>query len=385
MRARRPPAREGLRHDRVRHERRATQRSGRRRAAVECRDWLLRPPRAMQPAGPAAAAMAARALRRARTPVALTCSSELAAFCRCVRLLRLRRRARVALRGRASGGRGGGGRSGAGCVLESLPDTRLVETHPARTAVAAAPGLGRLAAAFARRMRRPIRHARSVSRRGRGPESALSAVAHPPSCCRPPDAAGSGKLHPAPCESSPRRRLAQAPAVRRAFRAGQAEHVGFREASPARNARPATRSVDLLPRGDPESHPPHTRPMLAGVNETVVFRARGLTKVYRMGEVEVHRAARRRPRPVRAASSSCCSGPRAAASRRCSTSSADSTAPTSGEVRLRGPRSRPRQRDASSPRYRRDHVGFVFQFYNLIPSLTARENVALVTEIAATR
>ena len=33
-------------------------------------------------------------------------------------------------------------------------------------------------------------------------------------------------------------------------------------------------------------------------------------------------------------------------------------------------------------RYRRDHVGFVFQFYNLIPSLTVRENVALVTDIA---
>ena len=33
--------------------------------------------------------------------------------------------------------------------------------------------------------------------------------------------------------------------------------------------------------------------------------------------------------------------------------------------------------------YRRSHVGFVFQFYNLIPSLTARENVALVTEIVA--
>lgn len=39
--------------------------------------------------------------------------------------------------------------------------------------------------------------------------------------------------------------------------------------------------------------------------------------------------------------------------------------------------------DQALTRYRRDHVGFVFQFYNLIPSLTARENVALVTEIAA--
>ncbi len=39
-----------------------------------------------------------------------------------------------------------------------------------------------------------------------------------------------------------------------------------------------------------------------------------------------------------------------------------------------------RERDLT--RYRRDHVGFVFQFYNLVPSLTARENVALVTEVA---
>ena len=38
--------------------------------------------------------------------------------------------------------------------------------------------------------------------------------------------------------------------------------------------------------------------------------------------------------------------------------------------------------EAALTRYRRDHVGFVFQFYNLVPSLTARENVALVTEIA---
>lgn len=38
--------------------------------------------------------------------------------------------------------------------------------------------------------------------------------------------------------------------------------------------------------------------------------------------------------------------------------------------------------DADLTRYRRDHVGFVFQFYNLMPSLTAHENVELVTEIA---
>jgi putative ABC transport system ATP-binding protein len=38
--------------------------------------------------------------------------------------------------------------------------------------------------------------------------------------------------------------------------------------------------------------------------------------------------------------------------------------------------------DAELTRYRREHVGFVFQFYNLIPSLTAAENVALVTDLA---
>jgi putative ABC transport system ATP-binding protein len=41
-----------------------------------------------------------------------------------------------------------------------------------------------------------------------------------------------------------------------------------------------------------------------------------------------------------------------------------------------------RASDKALTAFRRDHVGFVFQFYNLVPSLTARENVALVTEIA---
>lgn len=54
--------------------------------------------------------------------------------------------------------------------------------------------------------------------------------------------------------------------------------------------------------------------------------------------------------------------------------------PTTGSVLYRG-RSLTAASEGELTRYRRKHVGFVFQFYNLIPSLTARENVALVTEI----
>jgi putative ABC transport system ATP-binding protein len=55
--------------------------------------------------------------------------------------------------------------------------------------------------------------------------------------------------------------------------------------------------------------------------------------------------------------------------------------PTGGSLRYRG-WDLGRADEAGLTRYRRDVVGFVFQFYNLIPSLTARENVALITEIA---
>ena len=55
--------------------------------------------------------------------------------------------------------------------------------------------------------------------------------------------------------------------------------------------------------------------------------------------------------------------------------------PTSGEVWFRELQLTAAS-DAGLTLFRRDHVGFVFQFYNLIPSLTARENVMLVTEIA---
>jgi putative ABC transport system ATP-binding protein len=56
--------------------------------------------------------------------------------------------------------------------------------------------------------------------------------------------------------------------------------------------------------------------------------------------------------------------------------------PTSGEVGFLD-HDLSRADESELTRYRREHVGFVFQFYNLIPALTARENVALVTEIAA--
>ncbi|TDK42142.1 ABC transporter ATP-binding protein [Antarcticimicrobium luteum] len=54
---------------------------------------------------------------------------------------------------------------------------------------------------------------------------------------------------------------------------------------------------------------------------------------------------------------------------------------TDGEVFFRD-RDLAAMSDKELTRYRRDHVGFVFQFYNLMPSLTARENVELVTEIS---
>ncbi|MEI6804284.1 MAG: ABC transporter ATP-binding protein [Burkholderiales bacterium] len=56
--------------------------------------------------------------------------------------------------------------------------------------------------------------------------------------------------------------------------------------------------------------------------------------------------------------------------------------PTSGEVQFFDHRL-DRASDNELTRYRREHVGFVFQFYNLIPSLTVQENVALVTDIAS--
>jgi putative ABC transport system ATP-binding protein len=54
--------------------------------------------------------------------------------------------------------------------------------------------------------------------------------------------------------------------------------------------------------------------------------------------------------------------------------------PTAGQIRYHD-HDLARADDDALTRYRREHVGFVFQFYNLIPSLTARENVALVVDL----
>jgi putative ABC transport system ATP-binding protein len=95
--------------------------------------------------------------------------------------------------------------------------------------------------------------------------------------------------------------------------------------------------------------------------DAIVFDIRHLTKIYRMGEVEVHAL-----RDVTL------------------------TLPEGEFVVLLGPSGSGKSTLlniigglAELTAYRRRHVGFVFQFYNLIPSLTARENVALVTEISS--
>jgi len=110
-----------------------------------------------------------------------------------------------------------------------------------------------------------------------------------------------------------------------------------------------------------------------------VFRARGLTKVYRMGEVEVH-ALRGVDLDVYASEFVVLLGPSGSGKSTLLNILGGLDTPTAGSAIWRE-HDLSRAGDAELTRYRRQHVGFVFQFYNLIPSLTARENVALVTEM----
>ena len=113
----------------------------------------------------------------------------------------------------------------------------------------------------------------------------------------------------------------------------------------------------------------------------IVFDARGLTKVYHMGEVEVP-ALRGIDLELREGEFLVLLGPSGSGKSTLLNILGGLDVPTSGRVLYRG-KDLTAADESELTEYRRHHVGFVFQFYNLIPSLTARENVALVTEIVA--
>lgn len=120
--------------------------------------------------------------------------------------------------------------------------------------------------------------------------------------------------------------------------------------------------------------------MLAGMDAEVVFRARGLTKVYRMGEVEVV-ALREVDLDLYGGEFVVLLGPSGSGKSTLLNILGGLDSATSGQVWYSG-HDLTAANERELTEFRRDHVGFVFQFYNLIPSLTARENVAAVTEIA---
>ena len=114
---------------------------------------------------------------------------------------------------------------------------------------------------------------------------------------------------------------------------------------------------------------------------TKVFEARSLSKTYVMGEVEVH-ALRDIDLDIYEREFVVLLGPSGSGKSTLLNILGGLDAPSSGRAVWRD-HDLVGADDAELTRYRRDHVGFVFQFYNLIPSLTAIENVALVAEIAA--
>jgi putative ABC transport system ATP-binding protein len=123
------------------------------------------------------------------------------------------------------------------------------------------------------------------------------------------------------------------------------------------------------------THPP-------AASASTVFSARDITKVYHMGEVDVQ-ALRGVSLELRESEFLVLLGPSGSGKSTLLNILGGLDVPTSGSVTYRG-----QNLTTASEReltyYRRKHVGFVFQFYNLIPSLTARENVALVTDIVDT-
>ena len=111
-----------------------------------------------------------------------------------------------------------------------------------------------------------------------------------------------------------------------------------------------------------------------------VFRVRGLTKVYGTGTAEV-RALAGVDLDLFAGELIVLLGPSGSGKTTLLNQIGGLDVPTSGELWYRDVELTHAD-EAELTRYRRDSVGFIFQFYNLIPSLTARENVALITEVA---
>lgn len=111
-----------------------------------------------------------------------------------------------------------------------------------------------------------------------------------------------------------------------------------------------------------------------------VFRARGLAKVYRNGALEVH-ALRGIDFAAQKGEFIVILGPSGSGKSTFLNIVGGLDRASGGEVWFEE-HQLTALGEAELTQYRRDHVGFVFQFYNLVPSLTARENVQLVTEIA---
>ncbi len=117
------------------------------------------------------------------------------------------------------------------------------------------------------------------------------------------------------------------------------------------------------------------------VEAAPVFVARGLSKVYGTGDVQV-RALTDVSLDIRRGEFIVLLGASGSGKSTLLNILGGLDAPSSGEVRFRD-HVLTGAGEAELTRYRREHVGFVFQFYNLIPSLTVRENVQLVTDIVA--
>ncbi|MCU0818815.1 MAG: ABC transporter ATP-binding protein [Beijerinckiaceae bacterium] len=116
-------------------------------------------------------------------------------------------------------------------------------------------------------------------------------------------------------------------------------------------------------------------------SQTVVFRARGLAKTYGARETAVH-ALRDVDLDISEGEFIVLLGPSGSGKSTLLNILGGLDAPTSGEARFRDHELTGASEDELTT-YRREHVSFVFQFYNLIPSLNVAENVRLVAEIAA--